>query len=99
MVTLGLGVSLAAITSALPFITVLGANKTWIFILSGSILLFAQYLNYRSGKYCPTEPELAALCARARRRNRFIIGLSAAIWFVGFTVAYFALPLRVWLDN
>ncbi|HHJ11720.1 MAG TPA: hypothetical protein ENK00_00950 [Chromatiales bacterium] len=94
LVTLGLGAAVASLTSALPFLIVLSKHKIWVFLFSGVMLVLAGWLLYRPGRSCPTEPARAAACARAQRWNRRVWGVSVAIWCMGFTAAYLALPVR-----
>jgi len=88
LVSLGLGATVAALTSAAPWLVALSAHKGWVFAISGIGLVGAALLLYRPGRACPTDPRLAALCARADRWNRAILMISAAIWIVGFTAAF-----------
>lgn len=97
LVSLGLGVSVAALTSAAPWLVVLSAHKGWVFTVSSIALVGAAVLLYRPGRACPTDPYLAALCARADRWNRAVLMISATVWVVGFTTAFLWLPVRRWL--
>ncbi|GCB05258.1 hypothetical protein [Ralstonia sp. SET104] len=96
-VTVGLGATVAAATSAVPFLVTLALHKIWAFAGSGLMLFVSGWLLYRPGRACPSDPELGRLCARAQRWNRRIHGFSAAVWGVGFFAAYLALPIRIWL--
>ncbi|MBI2382031.1 MAG: hypothetical protein HYV16_14855 [Gammaproteobacteria bacterium] len=96
-VMLGLGATVAAVTSVAPFLVTLTLHKTWVFVGSGLMLLISGWLLYRPGRACPSDPALGRLCARAERWNRRIHGISAALWGVGFFAAYLALPIRIWL--
>ena len=98
LVTLGLGATVAALTSAFPFLIVLSQQKIWVFALSGAMLGISGWLLYRTGRSCPGDPELGALCERAQVWNRRIYWSSVAIWGAGFFAAYLALPLRIWLE-
>lgn len=93
LVTLGLGSAVAALTSAAPWLVALSAHKNWIFLGSGLAIAAALWLLYRPGRACPTNPELAQVCARADRWNRIVIGLASAIWLIGIFAAYAWLPL------
>jgi len=95
LVTLGLGASVAALTSALPFLVILSQHKLWVFALSGSLLGVSGWLLLRAGRRCPLDPALAARCARATVWNRRIYWASVIIWGSGFFAAYLALPLRI----
>ncbi len=99
LVTLGLGATVAALTSALPFLVVISQYKIWVFAFSGLMLALSGWLLYRPGRSCPVDPQLAALCNRAHAWNRRIYWASVVIWSVGFFAAYLALPLRVWLER
>lgn len=97
LVSVGLGASVAALTSAAPWLVVLSAYKTWMFTISGLSIAGGAFLLYRPGRTCPTDSHLAAACARADRWNRIALTIAASIWVIGFTVAYLWLPVRRWL--
>jgi len=99
LVTLGLGATVAAFTSSFPLLITIAQHKIWVFTGSGALLLFSGWLMHRSGRSCPTDPELARVCARAQVWNRRIYRGSAMLWSIGFFAAYLALPLRIWLDS
>jgi len=44
---------------------------------------------------CPTDPALRDQCSRFRKMNQWVVSLSAAIWIIGFIMAYLALPIRL----
>lgn len=96
-VMLGLGAAVAAVTSAVPFLVTLALHKSWVFAGSGLMLAVSGWLLYRPGRACPSDPELGRLCECADRWNRWIHGVSVALWSLGFVAAYLALPLRIWL--
>lgn len=97
LVTLGLGATVAALTSSFPFLVALSEHKAWVFAGSGALLGLSGWLLYRPGRSCPADPELGGLCNRAQVWNRRIYRASVAIWGVGFAAAYLALPIRIWL--
>jgi len=99
LVTLGLGATVAALTSAFPFLITLSQRKIWVFTFSGIMLGVSGWLLYRPGRSCPTDPELGALCENANVWNRRIYWTSLIIWIIGFFFAYIALPLRMWLES
>lgn len=92
-VTLGFGASWAALYSAVPLIGFVAGNKIWFFVISALILALAAYVQFRPGRSCPTDPELAALCASADRWNKRLIFAALAVWLIGFASAYLSLPL------
>ena len=97
LVSLGLGASVAALTSAAPWLVALSAHKGWVFTASGLAIASGAFVLYRSGRSCPPDPQLASLCARADRWNRTVLAVSAAIWIIGFVAAFLWLPARNWL--
>ena len=97
LVSFGFGATVAALTSSFPLLITLSLHKTWIFAFSGAMLALSGWLLYRPGRSCPTDPELARMCERARTWNRRIYWTSVIIWGLGFFAAYIALPLRIWL--
>lgn len=94
LVTLGLGASLAGLVSAAPWLVALSAHKSWLFAGSGGMLLLA-FAAYRQGlkRPCPADPAAARACARLRRFNAAVLGLSALLWAVGFFFAFLAADL------
>ncbi len=98
-VTMGLGATVAAITSSVPVLVSLSLHKGWVFATSAMLLAASGWLLFRSGRECPADPQLAALCERTLLWNRRIFWTSVAIWGVGFFAAYLALPLRIWLTG
>ena len=99
LVSLGLGASVAALTSAAPWLVALSAYKGWMFALSALALASAAFLLYRPGRTCPADPQLAARCARADRLNRVVLAVAAALWVIGFAAAFLWLPARRWLGG
>lgn len=97
-VTLGMGATVVAMTSAFPFLITLTKYKIWLFAFSGLMLLVSGWLMFRPGHICPTDKELADACNTAHKWNKRIYWTSVAIWSVGFTAAYILLPVRIWLD-
>ena len=98
LVTLGLGATVAALTSAFPLLITLSEHKVWGFLVSALMLALSGWLMFRPGRACPTDRELARACNRAHRWNRRIYWSSVVIWGLGFTAASLLLPLRIWLD-
>lgn len=99
LVSLGLGASVAALTSAAPWLVALSAHKGWIFAVSGLAIAGGAFLMFRPGRACPDDPRLAEQCRRADGWNRFVLGTAAAIWVIGFAVAFLWLPARGWLGS
>jgi len=97
LVTLGLGATVAALTSSFPFLITLSLYKTWVFAGSGAMLGFSGWLMYRPGRACPTDPDLARACNTAQVWNQRVFWTSMTIWGIGVFAAFLALPLRIWL--
>ena len=98
LVTLGMGATVAALTSTAPFLIILSQHKVWVFAGSAMMLALSGWMMYRPGRSCPVDPELGAQCDRTQVWNRRIYWTSVALWGVGFFAAFLALPLRIWLD-
>jgi hypothetical protein len=98
-VMLGLGATVAAISSSVPILVTLSLHKGWVFAASAMLLASSGSLLFRSGRECPADLQLAALCERTLRWNRRIFWVSVTIWGIGFFAAYLALPLRIWLTG
>lgn len=99
LVTLGLGASVAALTSSFPLLIAMSQHKAWVFAVSALLLLISGWLIHRPGQTCPTDPDLARACARAQVWNRRIYWSSVVLWSIGFCAAYLSLPLRMWLER
>lgn len=95
LVTLGMGAVVASTVTALPWLVPLTANKIWVFLGSGVLLAISGWLMYRSGRTCPTDPEMAKICERTQVWNRRVYLVSVAIWCIGVFFAYLYLPLII----
>ncbi|MBD8513946.1 hypothetical protein IFO68_14780 [Photobacterium sp. CAU 1568] len=94
MVSLGFGAALASLNYNIPGLVFLAEHKLWTLSLSALLLLFLAWLIWRPDQTCPSDPEMAALCQKAKRWNRRIFWLSVGIWFTGVFFSYGLLPLR-----
>lgn len=99
LVALGLGATVAAISTSMPFLVTITLHKAWVFGGSALLLGLAAWVLFRSDRVCPADPELRAMCDRALLWNRRIFWMAIAIWGIGFIAAYLALPLRIWLEG
>ena len=98
LVTLGMGASVAALASSLPFLVTLSQNRIWVFAASALLLALSGWMMYRQGRACPVDPVAGALCDRTQVWNRRIFWTSVVVWGVGLVAAFLALPVRIWLD-
>ncbi len=97
-VTLGMGATVAAMTSAFPFLITLSQYKVWVFAFSGIMLVISGWLMFRPGRTCPVDTDLARACNTAFKWNKRIYWASVVIWSIGFIAAYVLLPVRMWLN-
>ncbi len=95
LVTLGMGATVAALTSTFPFLIFLSLHKIWVFAMSGLMLALSTWLIYRPGQFCPADPEQARVCEISKTWNKRIVWFSLVIWSIGFFAAFIALPIRM----
>ncbi|MEQ1790438.1 MAG: hypothetical protein ABL857_08340 [Rickettsiales bacterium] len=89
LVSLGMGSVAAAIYGKyFPFLRWFGFHENLTFGFTAFILLIAGWTLYRSGRTCPSDPELAILCNKAHNWNVVFYWGSVAIWCIGFVAAY-----------
>jgi hypothetical protein len=99
LVSLGMGATIASLVSSFPILIVFSENKTWVFAISGLLLLLSAWFIYRPGRSCPVDPQVGELCKKSLRLNQRIFWLSIVIWSIGFFAAYMALPIKIWIDQ
>lgn len=99
LVSLGMGATVAALTSNFPFLVTLSEHKLWVFSISGLLLGVAAWTLWRPGRACPIESALAARCERATRWNRSILVGAIVVWAIGFVAAYLSLPIYIWINS
>ena len=99
LVSIGLGASVATLTSLFPGVVLLSKYKLWIFVGTGFLLGVSAWSLWRPGRTCPTDPVLAAHCMKAEQLSRRVFWSAVTIWGVGFFAAYLALPLRMSLGS
>lgn len=87
-VSLGMGAALVGLVSAAPWLVWLSAHKIWVFGISGLMIGVSWYSVWRQ-KYipCPADKRLALACQRLRVFSWFMVGISTALWAIGFIVA------------
>jgi len=91
LVTIGAGASLAGLVSSAPWLVTFSKYKAWTFSVSGLLLLFAGYLQYKGKKRpCPIDPEQAKACMKLRKISIVIYFSSVFIWLTGFFFAFIA---------
>ena len=102
LVLFGLGASVASTLSFLPWLVALSRHKVLTFSISGA-LIACSFLNtyyilprLRKEECSPDNPNA---CAEASRLSRILLWASAAIYAVGFLVAFVLGPVLSRLDN
>jgi len=93
-VALGMGAVTAGLVTAVPQITVLSANKGWVFAGAGVLLALSGALMWsQRNAPCPADPALARACARARTVSLWVWAIATLTFAVGVFFAYFAADL------
>lgn len=98
LVSLGFGAVVASLNYNIPGLVFLAEHKLWTLSLSALLLLFLAWVIWRPNQACPTDPDLANHCQKAKRWNQRIFWLSVGIWAVGFFFSVLLLPLRQLLN-
>jgi mercuric ion transport protein len=101
LVLFGLGASVASTLSFMPWLVMLSRHKHWTFSASG-ILIALSFVNtyyiaprIRAQQCSPDNP---TACEDASRLSKALLWVSAAIYTVGFCVAYVLGPILTKLD-
>jgi len=94
LVSLGFGAAAATLNYNIPALVFLAEHKAWTLSLSALLLLTLAWMIWRPNQSCPTDPDLAKICASSKRWNKRIFWLSIAIWCAGFFASTLLLPLR-----
>ena len=91
LVAIGMGATMAGLVTAVPQIVWLSQYKAFVFALSGGLLSFAAYMQYRARfEPCPIDPDLARACDSARVWSLRILVVSILIWMIGAFFAFVA---------
>jgi mercuric ion transport protein len=102
LVLFGLGASVASVLSFLPWLVALSRHKVLTFSISG-VLIVCSFVNtyyilprFRTQECKPGNPDA---CVEASRISRILLWVSAAIYAVGFFVAFVLGPILSTIDN
>lgn len=93
LVAIGLGSTVAAITSKLPVLVTLSSYHVWIFAGSAIVLVLATWSVLRA-RDCPVDPVLADRCQQANSLAKRILVVALLLWLTGLFFTYLLLPLR-----
>src|SRR5438067_8892353 len=103
LVLFGLGATVASVLSAAPWLVALSRHKNWTFAIAGLLIAgnfayvyaLAPRMRARAEQCAPGEEA----CVAAGRISTAVLWASAAVYAVGFFVAYVLGPIFVWLDH
>lgn len=91
LVLAGLGTTVAAITSAVPWLVTLSRNKGWVFLVAGVLILASRLYATRLAPRVTAEG--AACPASLGRWTRRAWWASVVLWTVGAAAVYVVGPL------
>ncbi len=94
LVSIGMGATVASLTSQFPVLVTLASYESWMFGGSALILGVAAWVLWKRPVGCPADPIIADRCMRAQTWNRRVFFMALVVWSVGFTAAFLLLPLR-----
>jgi mercuric ion transport protein len=100
LVLFGLGATVASALSFLPWLVTLSRHKELTFGISGALIAWSvlnAYYAVPGRKEC--SPDNPSACAVASRLSRILLWVSAAIYAVGFLVAFVIGPILSRLDR
>ena len=89
LISLGAGAVMAGLTSAIPGLMWLSAQKNVLFIAAGALLGVSSIVGWHQRSApCPTDPEKAANCLQLRRFNARLLTTSWLAYGCGVFFAY-----------
>lgn len=91
LVAIGSAAALASLVSAFPQLVWISEHKLLVFGIAGAMLLVAGIMQWHSRNApCPADPQLAAVCTKARRQALTIYWISVVIFMMGVFFAFIA---------
>jgi mercuric ion transport protein len=102
LVLFGLGASVASVLSFVPWLVALSRHKVATFSISGLLIASSFLHSYyvlprlRTEECLPSSPNA---CVETSRLSRILLWISAAIYAVGFLVAFVLGPILSTLDG
>jgi mercuric ion transport protein len=102
LVLFGLGASVASMLSFLPWLVTLSRHKVLTFSISGALIALSFVNTYYIVPRLRTQecsPDNPTGCAEASRLSTIMLWVSAAIFVIGFFVAFVLGPLLTKLDG
>jgi hypothetical protein len=102
LVLFGLGASVASFLSFMPWLVALSRHKVWTFSISGALIVLSfANMYYVVPRLKPSEAcdPADSACRDAGRASRILLWVSAAVYTIGFFVAYALGPILTRLDQ
>ncbi len=103
LVALGLGAVMAGLAANVPFLSTLSLYKEWTFSIAALLIGFNFWLVYRKKPTTltceiPKEGSQSA-CDTVSKWSKKVLWISAFLLFIGFFMAFVALPLTQYLES
>jgi len=91
LVALGAGAALSSLVATVPQLVWFSEHKTEVFTVASIMLMISGVLQWRS-RYlpCPSNPDLAEVCQRTRRRSLWMYLASVVVFLLGGFFAFVA---------
>jgi hypothetical protein len=90
-VSLGMGATLAGLTSNFPAIVWLSQYKIWVFGIAALMIILAGVMMFRARNMpCPSDPKQAKTCTLLRKASWWIWGVSVVAYIIGSFFAFIA---------
>jgi len=103
LVLFGLGASVASLLSFMPWLVSLSHHKTWVFAVSGVLILLSFVQTYAIAPRLRARGDACAAddpsCDRATKIGRVVLWISAAIYVIGFFTAFLLGPILSRMDQ
>jgi hypothetical protein len=89
LVSIGAGVALASVVTAVPQLVWFSEHKIPLFAFAGLMLVLSGVSTYHNRNApCPTDPARARSCMRLRRWSARMFYFSAVLYVIGFFFAF-----------
>jgi hypothetical protein len=88
LVSLGMGAVFASLTATFPAIILLAEYAVFIFIIAAFLLLVSGYFIFIRPQACPMDQNLAQLCIKTKKINKFVWICSVIILLVSLFFKY-----------
>ncbi len=101
LVLFGLGASVASTLSAFPWLVTLSRHKHWTFAISGGLIALSFLNTYLIAPHLRARectPDNPSACDDAGQFSKILLWISAAIYVIGFFVAYALGPILARMD-